>query len=196
MTTTAKREKRTGAKGLTSPDQDRSIHTEDRMTEPKKSEGMSAGKAPDLTLLDRLPAAAKKFLLATPENDWPKLRLVICGCEPAGDLMELVSEMNRVMQICPGIISAREWKGQLARSTGDKAYCRLHDAVHGVRQALHEILHRAGLLEAVQPRPARPEGNATAEDLIEVESAAPARGFQGPAAPSPTLAPATVSRKV
>ena len=85
------------------------------MNELRKSEGSVGQKSPEATLLDRLPAAAKKFLVATGQSDWPKLRLILCGCEPAGDLIELASEMNRAMQICPPIISTREWKGQLAR---------------------------------------------------------------------------------
>jgi hypothetical protein len=166
------------------------------MNELRKSEGSVGQKSPEATLLDRLPAAAKKFLVATGQSDWPKLRLILCGCEPAGDLIELASEMNRAMQICPPIISTREWKGQLARGTGDKAYCRLHDAVHGVRQAVHEILHLAGLQKGVQPRPAKPDGNASAKPLTGPESAPEGPGSQGALGTNPKPAPATLSRKV
>ncbi len=194
MTTAARSQRETGALSLTSSDENRSIQTEDHMAEPKKSEGTATSKAPEAALLDRLPATAKKFLLATGENDWPQLRLILCGCEPAGDLIELASEMNRAMQICPPIISTREWNGQLARGTGDKAYCRLHDAVHGVRQALHEILHLAGLLKVVQPRPAKPDGNSPAKQGAEPESVPEGPESQGSAGTNPK--PATLSRKV
>jgi hypothetical protein len=128
---------------------------EDPMMESRKPEGPAALRRLDPSVLERLPPAVKKALQSVTEAEWPKMKVVIVACEPAGDLAELIPEMNRVMQICPTILSNREWRGEISRDQSDQAYGRLHDSVHGVRQAMYAILHLAGFRP--QSRAARRE---------------------------------------
>jgi hypothetical protein len=134
------------------------------MTEPSKGD-----RAPEPSTLlalvaDRVSAADRKFLLGTPVKSWPKVRLVFVSCEESGELVELISEMNRVMRVCPAIIMSRTRKGDIGRDEGTDGYSQLHDALHGVRNAQHTMLLLAGqkvpeplaAKDAVLPGPDRP----------------------------------------
>ena len=98
----------------------------------------------EAVIADRLSAADRKLLQATPVKGWPKLRIVSVVCQEAGELVELVPEMNRVMKICPAMILARGHRGEIPQTQGTEGYAQLHDAVNNVRNALNTMLYLAG----------------------------------------------------
>ena len=50
------------------------------MTEPKKAEAPSLQKLEE-GVPDKIPAAVKKLMLATPRKDWPKIRALLVESE-------------------------------------------------------------------------------------------------------------------
>jgi len=134
------------------------------MTLPKTAESVMPGTAPEPGALTKLPSALRKLLVATPEKDWPKLRGFLVECEEAGDLLDLVPEMTRVMKTCPAKIMGRVGRREISSAQAEKAYTQLHDSMHGVRQALQEILHVAGFEDVRPPAVPDPAGKAGAPD--------------------------------
>jgi len=131
---------------------------------PKTAETTLPGTAPENGALTKLPSALRKLLVATPEKDWPKLRGFLVECEEAGELLDLLPEMTRVMKTCPAKIMGRVGRREISTDQVEKAYTQLHDSMHGVRQALQEILHVAGFEDVRPPAEPDPAGKAEAPD--------------------------------
>ncbi len=113
------------------------------MTEPKKAEAPSLQKLEE-GVPDKIPAAVKKLMLATPRKDWPKIRALLVESEEEVELVELLAEMNRVMKICPGKLVGRVRKHEITGDQLDQGYTQINDAINGVEQALYALLHLAG----------------------------------------------------
>jgi hypothetical protein len=152
---------------------------ENPMTAPKKTEGALAEKDSQSLPPDRLPAALRKMLQATPKNDWSKIRAFFVESEEEGELVEMLPEMNRVMKVCPPKLVGRVLKHEITGDELEKGYMQLHDAIHGVRQALYALLHLAGYRDYQMPqslkvgggpeegsRPAAPLGEEAASDPL------------------------------
>lgn len=114
------------------------------MTAPSKEDPSAAARTLEAAIADRLSAADRKLLQATPAKSWPKLRIVFIGCEEAGELVELIPEMNRVMKTCPAMILSRAHKGEITQAQGTEGYAQLHDSVNSVRNAQNTMLYLAG----------------------------------------------------
>jgi len=152
------------------------------MALPKTAESALPRTAPENGALTKMPSALRKLLASTPEKDWPKLRAYMIECEEAGELLDLVPEMNRVMKACNARIMARVGRREITADQLDKAYTQLHDSMHGVRHALQAILHLAGFEDVRPPGETDPAGKAGAP---EPET------LTGPRAPRPERSLAT-----
>ena|SRR5579859_3247355 len=147
--------------------------------EPKKAEGAAAEKASEAPIIQKLPLSIRKLVGAHPERDWSKIRAFVVESEEEQELVELLPEINRVMRLVPARLMGRIWKREIAVDQPDKAYTRLHDAIHGVRQAALELLELAGLLEYRH----REHGSAgSVPECPSPEVSPPAAGSPGPLA--------------
>jgi hypothetical protein len=134
------------------------------MAAPKTAESALPGTTPENGAAQKLPSALRKLLASTPEKDWPRLRGFLIECEEAGELVDLIPEMTRVMKTCPARIMGRVGRREITADQLDKAYTQLHDSMHGVRQALHELLHLAGFEDVRPPEGTNPAGQPGAPD--------------------------------
>jgi len=123
------------------------------MTVPKSPDPEFPGRAPEDTGAAKLEALVRKVLASTPEKDWVRIRAVLVQSEVAGELLDLLPEMNRVMKVCPARLMGRVSRRELAAEQVDRAYTELHDSLHGVRRSLHSLLHLAGVSDL------RPQGD-------------------------------------
>lgn len=128
------------------------------MTAPKNTEGTAAVRDSQSATPDRLPAALRKMLQATPKNDWSKIRFFLVESEEEGELVEMLPEMNRVMKACLPKLIGRVRKHEITGDELDQGYMQLHDAIHGVRQALYVLLHLAGYRDSPIPQPLKAAG--------------------------------------
>ena len=151
---------------------------EDPMALPKTSESALPGTPPENGAPTKLPSALRKLLKATPEEDWPKLRAYLVECEEAGELLDLLPEMTRVMKTCPAKIMGRLGRREISTDQAAKAYTQLHDSMHGVRQALQEILHLAGFEDVRPPAEPDPAENAGTQDPEPLSGPLPPRREQ------------------
>jgi hypothetical protein len=149
------------------------------MTALKYSEAPVPGPSPEAATPQKLPSSVRKLLAATPEKDWPRLRVFLTESEEAGELLDLLPEMNRVMRTCPARIMGRVGRREITADQLDQAYTQLHDSMHGVRQALQAILHLAGFEDVRPPGEGGPMGKAGASDPDSLA---------GPPAPRPKQA--------
>lgn len=99
----------------------------------------SAAQSPD-----RIPQAVQKMMESTPRKLWSKIRAILIESEEEGELVEMLPEMNRVMKVCPPKLLGLVRKRKLTGAALDQGYTQLHDALHGVRQAMYALLHLAG----------------------------------------------------
>ena len=113
------------------------------MTEPKKAEAPSLQKLEE-GVPDKIPAAVKKLMLATPRKDWPKIRALLVESREEEELWELLAEMHRVMKVCPAKLIGRVRKHEITGGQLDQGYTEINDAINGVEQALYALLHLAG----------------------------------------------------
>lgn len=114
------------------------------MTTQKSNDTAISGKEPQISGSDRIPAAVLKLMQATPKKEWTKIRAFLIGSEEEGELVEMLPEVNRVMRVCPPKLVGRVRKHEITGDQLDQGYQHLHDAIHGVRQALYALLVLAG----------------------------------------------------
>ena len=114
------------------------------MTLPKTAEPAVPGTAPGTGALSKLPPALRRLLASTPEKEWTKLRVFLVGSPEEGELVEMLPELGRVMKYCPAKLVGRVGRREISGEQLDRAYTQLHDSLHGVREAIHALLHLAG----------------------------------------------------
>jgi len=147
--------------------------------DPKKAEGAAPEKAPEGPVIQKLPLSIRKLLGTHPERDWAKIRAFLVESEEEQELVELLPEINRVMRLVPAKLMGRIWKREISVDQPDKAYTRLHDAIHGVRQAALELLELAGLYEY---RHRESAGAGGAAEALSPDDSPPREGDPGPLA--------------
>jgi len=143
---------------------------------PKMPEAGPIPVMPEPAAAQKLPPGLRKLVATTPEKEWPKIRAFLIESEEAGELVDMLPDMTRVMKYCPARLMGMVGKRQITAEQLDRAYTQLHDSLHGVRQALYMLLHLAGLLES------RPELGAPS--LAPLAAPAPEPGAV-PATPKP-----------
>lgn len=148
------------------------------MITEKGFEGALPGKEPQNSRGDRLPAAVLKLIEATRKKEWSKIRAFQVGSEEEGELVEMLPEVNRVMRVCPPKLVGRVRKHEITGDQLDQGYQQLHDAIHGVRQALYALLILAGFKDPEkkdrEPEESPQASAAPAEDPGPRPKAAPA----------------------
>lgn len=90
-------------------------------------------------LVKQLPTALRQLLLNTPERLWHRLRGYHIETEVEGELIELLPDLWRAMMRHPDTLSARINRGELPPEVFDQAFGRVHDSIHGVKDALQEL---------------------------------------------------------
>jgi hypothetical protein len=157
------------------------------MTEPKKSAGTSPQKLEE-SASDKIPAAVRKLMIATPKKEWPKIRALLVESEEEVELVELLAEMHRVMKVCPGKLVGRVRKHEITGDQLDQAYTQINDAINGVEQALYALLHLAGCKDFRLPEDSRraadpetPKPAREAFDRLLKEEEPPAQPVRSPA---------------
>jgi len=123
------------------------LKLEEPMTNLKSPEPSAVPGGPDAAGAQKLPPGVRKLVASTPEKEWPKIRAFLIESEEEGELVDMLPEMNRVMKYCPARLMGRVGKREITGDQLDKAYTQLHDSLHGVRQALHTLLHLAGFMD-------------------------------------------------
>jgi|SRR5579863_8183538 len=93
----------------------------------------------------RLPPALQSVLSALPEESWHRIRVLLIRSQEEGDLVDLCPDLYRVMTLCPPRLVTRARAGEIRFEEFDLGYARLHEAIHGVREALSCLLDLAGL---------------------------------------------------
>lgn len=134
--------------------------------------------------LDRLPAGIRRLVTTFPQREWYKLRSFLIESEEEGDLAEMLPQANRAMKICPNKIVRRIRLREITGEQVDEAYNRLHDAIHGVRKAFHELFRLSGMSEKPPRRDVRPT-RTKAAGKEPVKTPTPAAAPKTPAAPAP-----------
>jgi hypothetical protein len=114
------------------------------MTAIRTTDPATPEKGVDPGCLERLPASVRKLVLATPEKEWSKIRAHLVESEEEGELVEMLPDMNRVMSVCPKKLLKRVLRRELSAQDFDQGFRKLHDALHGVRQAIYAILQQSG----------------------------------------------------
>jgi len=152
------------------------------MTLPKPAESAAPGTSPENGAFSKLSPALRKLLAATSEKEWPKVRGFLVESQEENELLDLLPELGRVMKYCPAKLMGRVGRREITGEQLDRAYTQLHDSLHGVRQAIHELLHLAGFQdyrprEEATPPPAKPGA---------AQAGSPAKAPAG--APKPALA--------
>jgi len=145
----------------------RNLELEDTAMTPKSLELGASPAALETVGAQKLPTSLRRLLATTPEKEWPKIRAFLIESEEAGELVDMLPDMTRVMKYCPQRLMGMVGKRQISGEQIDKAYTQLHDSLHGVRQALHTLLHLAGLLET------RPEVGAASRTPNEARDPEP-----------------------
>src|SRR5258708_7242568 len=139
------------------------------MTTQKSNDAAAPGKEPQNSGVERIPAAVHKLMQTTPKKEWPKIKAFLIGSEEEGELVEMLPEVNRVMRVCPPKLVGRVRKHEITGDQLDQGYQQLHDAIHGVRQALYALLVLAGFKDPEKKDFKTPEASPAAampaEDL-------------------------------
>jgi len=102
----------------------------------------------------KLPLGLRKLLAALPEREWYRIRSFVVESNEVGELVELIPQANRAMEKCPARMIHRIRTKEITGQQVDEVYNGLHDAIHGVRQAVHQIFRLAGL-QPTKPRISR-----------------------------------------
>ncbi|HLY76244.1 MAG TPA: hypothetical protein VKU80_19240 [Planctomycetota bacterium] len=147
------------------------------MTTEKSTDGALPGKEPQNASGDRIPASVLRLMQTTPRKEWSKIKAFFIESEEEGELFEMLPEVNRVMKVCPPKLVGRVRKHQITGDQLDQGYQLLHDAIHGVRQALYALLILAGFKDPEKKESkseeAAPADRAPAEILTSAVRAAP-----------------------
>jgi len=127
------------------------------MTEIKKPGfpvgGTPAKPLPETVPVKKLSGDLKRLLEALPERHWNQIRAFHVESDEEGQILATVPLMHRAMKICPSQVIRRLKLKEITAQELDEAYGKLHDAIHGLRQALHELFN---LAVAAQGRPGNP----------------------------------------
>ena len=143
-------------------------------TDAALPEGESAPANPD-----RIPSAVQKIMLATPQKEWPKIRGFLIESEEEGELVEMLPEMKRAMKACLPKLVARVRRKEITGDDLDRGYQQLHDAIHGVRQAMYALLHLAGYKDPRLPSAKNGDSRAQASAFEEEASSNEDPGIKG-----------------
>jgi len=154
------------------------------MPELKKPEP-TVGSAPAKPLLETVPVGKlsgglKKLLVTLPERDWMQIRAFHVESDEEGQLLDMVPSVNRAMKVCPSQVIRRLRMKEITAQELDEAYNKLHDAIHGLRQALQELFKLAAV---PHERPGNENDRAKA-----APAKPPAGGKVGGAVPAPPQA--------
>ena len=121
--------------------------------------GTPAKPLPETVPVKKLSGDLKRLLEALPERHWNQIRAFHVESDEEGQILAMVPLMSRAMKICPTQVIRRLKLKEITAQELDEAYGKLHDAIHGLRQALHELFNLAA---AVKGRPGNPNGPARA----------------------------------
>ncbi len=145
------------------------------MTTEKNTDEAVPGKESKAYDLERVPAAVLKLIETTPKKERSKIRAFLIETEQEAELVEMLPAVYRVMTVCPPKLVGRVRKHEITYDDFEQGYQQLHDAIHGVRQALYALLILAGFKDPEKKDP-KPEGSAPApaEDRTSAAGAAPA----------------------
>ena len=145
------------------------------MTTEKTMDDTAPGKESKNYDLDRVPVAVLKLIDSTPKKERSKIRAFLIGTEEEAELVEMLPEVNRVMTVCPPKLVGRVRKHEITGDQFEQGYQQLHDAIHGVRQALYAVLILAGFEDPenkeLKPKGSVPVGPAPTKDLAPGASA-------------------------
>ena len=153
------------------------------MNEPKKSPaGAEAPRPENLIPIAKLSAGLRRLLESMPEREWYRIRSFLIQTDEEGQLAEMLPLTRRAMEICPPKVIARIRAKEITGNQVDDGYRKLHESIHGVREALLHLFELAGVsLDRPVRRPyARKAGP------VGPEEASPPRA---PAVVAPRAAP-------
>ena len=125
------------------------------MNEPKKSPlvGMAA-PSPSLIPVAKLSAGLRRLLESLPEREWYRIRAFHIQSDEEGQLAEMLPLIRRAMEACPPKVIARILSKEITGSQVDDGYRKLHESIHGVREALLHLFEISGIsLDAPARRP-------------------------------------------
>jgi hypothetical protein len=94
-----------------------------------------------------------------PVEKWPQLRALRIESPEEDEYVNLLSEMNWVMKHCQVKILGRVDRREIRDVEMDRAFARLHSALHGVRHALQALFHLAGFRDYRFRVEETPQGN-------------------------------------
>jgi hypothetical protein len=149
------------------------------MTPQKNTDGTIPEKDAPSTTPDRIPAAVQKLMNSTPRKKWSKIRAFLIESEEEGELVEMLPEVNQAMKACLPKLVGRVRKKEITGDDLDLGYQQLHDAIHGVRQALYALLVLAGFKDPELKDP-KPEEPAPADALPAAEATSTGRVAPAP----------------
>jgi hypothetical protein len=92
----------------------------------------------------------------------------------------MLPEMHRVMKICPPKLVGRVRKREITGDELDQGYRQLHDAIHGVRQAMYALLHLAGQKDPRLPSAEKSKSKAESPAAPEEAPRAEESGITAP----------------
>lgn len=113
-------------------------------------------EVPPLFGPERIPPGIRRILSALPERDWYRLRTFVVESGEEGQLADLLPRVKRAMSICPPRMISRIRGREITGEAVDQVYSRLHEAIHGVRQAVLAVFDLAGVAPD-RSRPAWPK---------------------------------------
>lgn len=157
------------------------------MNELKKSPaGAAAPQSLSMIPVAKLSAGLRRLLETMPERDWYRIRSFLIQTDEEGQLAEMLPLMRRAMESCPPKVIARIRAKEITGNQVDDGYRKLHEAIHGVREALLHLFELSGIsLDGPVRRPyvrkAAPEAPKAPSPLGGTAPSAPK------AAPAPSI---------
>lgn len=116
------------------------------MNEPKKSPApVAAPPSTSLVPIAKLSAGLRRLLESLPERDWYRIRSFHIQSDEEGQLAEMLPLMRRAMEICPPKVIARIRAKEITGNQVDDGYRKLHESIHGVREALLHLFELSGI---------------------------------------------------
>ena len=153
----------------------------EEIMEPRKPEAVVPAPSASAPTNPPLPVSIRQLLGATPLADWPKIRAFLAESEEELELIELLPLIHRVMMQGPSRLMGRIWKREISVDQPDRAYSRLHDSIHGVRQAALALLELAGFRDFRACEEGPLPGAAPGRDLPIWKARVPELGPRDPA---------------
>lgn len=125
------------------------------MNEPKKSPApVAAPPSTSLIPIAKLSAGLRRLLESLPEREWYRIRAFHIQSDEEGQLAEMLPLIRRAMEACPPKVIARIRAKEITGNQVDDGYRKLHESIHGVREALLHLFELSGIsLDAPARRP-------------------------------------------